>query len=45
MIADPERIVAQLRAALAGEHEQDHEPASASAQELTGSPTEDNAPE
>jgi non-heme chloroperoxidase len=45
MIADPERIVAQLRAALAGEHEQDHEPASAPAQEPTGPATEDNAPD
>ncbi|HKC76641.1 MAG TPA: hypothetical protein VKF37_20930, partial [Chloroflexota bacterium] len=45
MIADPERIVAQVRAALAGEHEQDHEPASAPAQEPTGSPTEGDATE
>jgi pimeloyl-ACP methyl ester carboxylesterase len=44
MIADPERIVAQLRAALAGEHDQDHVPASAPAQEPTGSSPDDNAP-
>jgi hypothetical protein len=45
MIADPECIVAELRTALAGEHEQDHEPACALAQEPTGSPTEGDAPE
>jgi pimeloyl-ACP methyl ester carboxylesterase len=45
MIADPERIVAALRAALAGEHEQDHEPARVPAQEPAGSATEDNAPD
>jgi pimeloyl-ACP methyl ester carboxylesterase len=44
MIADPERIVAQLRTTLAGEHEGDHAPTSAPAQEPTGSPPEDNAP-
>jgi hypothetical protein len=45
MVADPERIVAELRTALAGEHEQDHEPASAPAQDPTGSPLEGNAPD
>jgi hypothetical protein len=45
MIADPERIVAQLHSALAGEHEHDHEPPGAPAQEPTGAPTEENAPE
>jgi non-heme chloroperoxidase len=45
MIADPERIVAELRTALAGEHEQDHEPARALAQEPTGSPADDDATE
>jgi hypothetical protein len=45
MIADPERIVAQLRTALAGEHEGDHEPASAPAEEPTGSPTEEDTTE
>jgi pimeloyl-ACP methyl ester carboxylesterase len=41
MIADPGRIVAELRTALTAEHERDHEPASAPDQEPTGSPTED----
>jgi hypothetical protein len=45
MIADPERIVAELRTALAREHDGDHELARARAQEPTGSTTEDNAPE
>jgi pimeloyl-ACP methyl ester carboxylesterase len=45
MIADPERILTELRAALAGEHDGDHEPAHAPAQEPTDSTTEDNAPE
>ena len=45
MIADPERIVAELRGALAGAYEQDHEPASVPAQEPAGSPTEEDATE
>jgi pimeloyl-ACP methyl ester carboxylesterase len=45
MIADPGRIVAELRTALAGEHDGDHESARAPARESTGSPTEDNSPE